>query len=58
MIRQKKLAAGTNSSIVVERCQVCAAGFILGWYAEHLRLAHVETFAAQNGTRLGRFVRK
>jgi len=23
MIRQKKLAAGTNSSIVVERCQVC-----------------------------------
>jgi hypothetical protein len=23
MIRQKKLAAGTNSSVVVERCQVC-----------------------------------
>lgn len=23
MIRQKKLAAGTNSSVVVDRCQVC-----------------------------------
>jgi hypothetical protein len=23
MIKQKKLAAGTNSSVVVERCQVC-----------------------------------
>src|ERR1043166_6677192 len=25
MIRQKKLAAGTNSSVVVDQCQVCAS---------------------------------